>query len=56
MDNCVKDNKSHELPTFLSLLTTCEVFKEVQLGFLVIGHTHENIDISFGYVSKKLKE
>jgi hypothetical protein len=32
------------------------VFKEVQLGFLVVGHTHEDIDGSFGYLSKKLKE
>jgi len=56
MDNCVKDNKNHHLLAFLSLLTTQEVFKEVQLGFLVVGHTHENIDGSFGYLSKTLKE
>jgi hypothetical protein len=54
MDNCVKDNKNHHLLVFLSLLTTREVFKEVQLGFLVVGHTHENIHGSFGYLSKKL--
>jgi hypothetical protein len=56
MDNCVKDNKNRQLPTFLSLLTIREVFKEVQLGFLVVGHTHENIDESFGYLLKKLRE
>jgi hypothetical protein len=26
------------------------------LGFLVIGHTHEDIDGCFGYLSKKLRE
>jgi hypothetical protein len=26
------------------------------LGFLVVGHTHENIDKSFGYLSKILRE
>jgi hypothetical protein len=26
------------------------------LGFLVVGHTHEDIDGCFGYLSKKLKE
>jgi len=26
------------------------------LGFLVVGHTHEDIDGNFGYLSKKLKE
>jgi hypothetical protein len=28
------------------------VFEEVQLGFLVVGHTHEDIDRNFGYPSK----
>ncbi len=55
MDNCVKDNKNHHMLVFFSLLTTHEVF-EVQLGFLVIGRTHEDIDGSFGYFLKKLKE
>jgi hypothetical protein len=26
------------------------------LGFLVIGHTYEDIDGNFGYLSKKLRE
>jgi hypothetical protein len=33
-----------------------EIFEEVQLGFLVIGYTHEDIDENFSYLSKKLKE
>ncbi len=56
MDNCVKDNKNHQLLTFFSLITTCEVLKQLQLGFLIVGHTHENIDESFGYLLKKLRE
>ncbi len=56
MDNCVKNNKNCHLLAFLSLLTIYEVFKEVQLGFLVVGHTHENIDKSFGYLTKTLRE
>jgi len=55
MDKYVKDNKSQHLFDFLSLLTTKEVFEEVQLGFHVVGHTHEDIDGKFGYLSKKLK-
>jgi hypothetical protein len=38
----------------LSLLLPKEVFQEVQLGFLVVGHTHEDNDKSFGYLSKEL--
>ncbi len=56
MDNCVKDNKNRHLLVFFSLLTTQEIFEEVQLGFLVVAHTHEDIDESFGYLSKKLNE
>jgi hypothetical protein len=55
MNNCVKDNNNHHLLMFLSLLTTRENFEEVQLGFLVVGHTHEDIDRGFGFLSKKLK-
>jgi hypothetical protein len=44
MDNCVKDNKNRHLLVFLSLLTTMDVFEEVKLGFLVVGHPHEDIN------------
>ncbi len=33
-----------------------DVFEEVKLGFLVVGHTHEDIDGCFGYLSKQLRE
>jgi hypothetical protein len=56
MDNYVKDNKNQHWLPFLLLLTVRDVFEEVKLGFLVISHTHEDIDGCFGYLSKKLKE
>ncbi len=56
MDNYVKDNKNRYLLAFLLLLTTREVFEEVRLGFLMVGHTHEDIDGCFGYLSKKLRK
>jgi hypothetical protein len=43
MDNCLKDNKNYHLLMFLSLLTTCEVFKEVQMGFFLWLGTHMKI-------------
>jgi hypothetical protein len=33
-----------------------DVFEEVKLGFIVVGHTHEDIDGCFGYLSKKLRK
>jgi len=56
MNNCVKDNKNRYLLTFLSLLSTKEVFEEVKLGFLIVDHTHEDIDRCFGYLSKILRK
>jgi hypothetical protein len=56
MDNFVQDNKNRHLLAFLSLLMMRDVFQEVKLGFLVVGHTHEDIDGCFGYLSKKLRE
>ncbi len=56
MDNCVKNNKNRHLLVFVSLLMARDVFEEVKLGFIVVGHTHEDINGCFGYLSKKLKE
>jgi hypothetical protein len=50
VDNCMKDNKNRHLLTFFSLLIVRDVFEEVKLGFLVVGHTHENIDGCFDYL------
>ncbi len=52
----MKANKNRYLLAFFSLLIARDVFEEVQLGFLVVGHTHEDIDGCFGYLSKKLRD
>jgi hypothetical protein len=52
----VKNNNNQHSLALLSSLITHEVFEEIQLGFLVVGHTHEDVDGSFGYLSKKLRE
>ena len=55
LDNSTKDNKNQYLMAFLSLLTARGVFKEIQVGFLLIGHTNEDIDAYFSHLSKSLK-
>ena len=55
LDNFAKDNKNQYLMAFLSLLTARGVFKEIQVGFLLVGHTHEDIDAYFSHLSKALK-
>ena len=55
LDNSANDNKNQYLMAFLSLLTTRGVFKEIHVGFLVVGHTHEDIDAYFSHLSIELK-
>ena len=55
LDNSAKDNKNQYLMAFLSVLTARGVFKEIQVGFLLVRHTHEDIDAYFSHLSKALK-
>ena len=55
LDNSAKDYKNRYVMAFCSLLTAKRVFKEVTIRFLVVGHTHEDIDAHFSYLSKLLK-
>ena len=55
LDNSAKDNKHRYVMAFCSLLSTRRIFKEVTVGFLIVGHTHEDIDEHFSYLSKLLK-
>ena len=55
LDNSAKDNKNQYVMVFCSLLIARTIFKEVTVGFLIVGHTHEDIDAHFSYLSKLLK-
>ncbi|KAG0567459.1 hypothetical protein KC19_7G136300 [Ceratodon purpureus] len=55
LDNSAKDNKNRFLLAFCSLLTARRIFKEVTVGFLIVGHTHEDIDAHFSHLSKLIK-
>jgi hypothetical protein len=52
----MRDNKNGHVLASPLLLTMKDKFEEVKLCFLVVGHTHEDIDGCFGYLSKKLEE
>lgn len=55
MDNCAKDNKNQFMMRFLGTLVLREIFEEVRVGFLVVGHTHERIDQVFSRLSEASK-
>ncbi|XP_061195044.1 uncharacterized protein LOC133203240 [Saccostrea echinata] len=55
-DNCARENKNKFVLGFCELLVTLDIFKEVHLSFLHVGHTHEDIDASFSQLSMKLRK
>lgn len=40
---------------FLSMLTTWKVFQEIHVEVMFIGHTHEDINGYYNYLSKQLE-
>ena len=47
LDNCWKDNKCRFVKAFWSMLTAKRIFTEVHVFYLLVGHTHDDIDASF---------
>jgi hypothetical protein len=56
LDNCWNDNKNRWVLCFWSLLVAKGVFEEIQVSFMLVRHTHNDIDASFGPWSMKLRE
>ena len=56
LDNCSKQNKSQYLIAYLGLLVGWDVFEEVILSFLPVGHTHEDIDQLFSRIAVFLRK
>jgi hypothetical protein len=44
LDNCGRENKNVAVMAYLSWLINRKVFKFVEVSFLPVGHTHEDID------------
>jgi hypothetical protein len=55
MDNCVRENKNKYVLGYLSWLVQRRVFDEIQLSFLPVGHTHEDIDQMFSRIAIQLR-
>ncbi|XP_071168335.1 uncharacterized protein [Mytilus edulis] len=50
MDNCARENKNRFVFGFLSLLVELKVLKKIKVSFLMVGHTHEDIDQFFSRI------
>ena len=55
MDNTKKDNRNNIVYGFLASLVDRGFLQEVELSFLPIGHTHEDIDAFFSRIAKQVK-
>jgi hypothetical protein len=56
LDNAYSDNKNRYTFCFFSLLVANGVFWEVYVNFMLVGHTHEDIDALFGRWSMRLRK
>ena len=50
-----KDNKNFVITGLCEMMRDSGVFKKVKLSYLPVGHTHEDVDASFGALSKMLR-
>jgi len=56
MDNATGDNKNRYVYAFWSLLAVKQIFREVYVNFMMVGHTYDDIDALFGRWSMLLKK
>ena len=54
LDNTPRENKNNLLFTYLHMLLVKQVFKKIKVGFLIVGHTHDQIDQMFSRFSTRL--
>ena len=55
LDNYASENKNHCVFEFLYLLVAMGIFKQVYVGFLMMGHTHEDVDAMFKKISNSMR-
>ena len=55
MDNCGRENKNRFVFAFCALLVELGVFRKIKVSFLMVGHTHEDVDQMFSRFSNYLR-
>ena len=54
MDNCSRENKNKYVFAFCALLVELGIFRKIKVSFLMVGHTHEDVDQMFSRYSTHL--
>lgn len=55
MNNCTRENKNRYFLRYIECALAWNTFDEVQVSFLPIGHTHEDIDQSFFCTARRIR-
>lgn len=55
LDNCTRENKNRFVMGYFEMLVATSVFDSVEVGFLPVGHTHEDVDQAFSQTSARLR-
>lgn len=55
LDNCTRENKNHFFLSYVEYLVAMGVFDRVEVGYLPVGHTHEDIDQVFSRSAERLR-
>lgn len=55
LDDCYRENKNRYIMAFSAYLIEMGIFKEIYISFLMVGHTHEDVDQVFSRIAVKLK-
>ena len=55
VDNCTRENKNRYFLSYMESLVAWNVFERVEVAFLPVGHTHEDIDQQFSCTSRRLR-
>lgn len=56
LDNTSRENKNKFLMAYLYMLVEMKIFQKIKVGFLLVGHTHDQIDQMFSKFSSRLNK
>src|SRR5450759_2709159 len=56
LDKTSRENKNKFMMAYLNMLVEKGIFKKIKVGFLLVGHTHDQIDQMFSRFSTKLNK
>src|SRR5450759_3233498 len=56
LDNTSRENKNKYTMAYFNMLIEKGIFKKIKIGFLLVGHTHDQIDQMFSRLSVKLNK